>query len=238
MLPGVQPAGPSAGETQSGDWMAAEPGVAPARRAGRPFLALSVVAALAAAAMIAVIALVGIAVLWRGDSPGSPGAPDPIASVPSVATAPAEAVPPAPAVAPPVAASEEAPGVEVDASRRATATTRATGRPAPRDPAVVAPEAISPVAEAEAEPAVPEETPTPVATTALGTIRVTGDATRVVLDGPNGRARPGPVVAGTYSVRATFADGSEAPGETFAVRAGQVVTLECSATFLICRVKR
>jgi hypothetical protein len=146
--------------------------------------------------------------------------PNPPPDPPPETTGPAEAppTPPPPVETPPT----PPPPVETPPTTPPTppTTTPTTTRPAL---ATVAP-----------EPSPPDEPREPVA----GDIRVSGDATTVMLVGPDGRTPvPGLVPPGRYSVEATFEGTDPMPAGEVEVKDGAHVELVCSSMFGRCTAK-
>lgn len=83
-----------------------------------------------------------------------------------------------------------------------------------------------------------EPDPPPAASASGGSasVRVTGEATRVVLEGSGGqRLSPGSVPAGSYTLKAVFADGEEVKAGQLVLESGDSVTLKCIGAFRQCR---
>jgi hypothetical protein len=68
----------------------------------------------------------------------------------------------------------------------------------------------------------------------MGTVTVSGEASRVELVGAAGTFAPGEVPPGTYEVRAAFGD-ELVPAGQITVEDGGTVSLTCSSMFLQCR---
>ena len=67
-------------------------------------------------------------------------------------------------------------------------------------------------------------------------MRITGEATKVVLESASGqRLSPGSVPAGSYTLKAVFADGEEVKAGQVVLEAGDSVTLKCIGAFRQCR---
>jgi serine/threonine protein kinase len=76
--------------------------------------------------------------------------------------------------------------------------------------------------------------PDPVAQT--GTVRVSGDALRVVfVDSAGGTHTPGIVPVGSYTVRAAFSDGLPVTAGKVTVTAGGSISISCSEAFAVCK---
>jgi hypothetical protein len=63
---------------------------------------------------------------------------------------------------------------------------------------------------------------------------VAGDAVRVVLAGASGRFEAGPVPAGSYTIEATFADGTPVIAGNAVVAGTQRIRVTCSSMFARC----
>ncbi len=92
-----------------------------------------------------------------------------------------------------------------------------------------------PVTPTGTKAATPKETPP--AGPAGGSVSVSGDADEVWLEGPTGRVGLGAVPAGDYKIKARFRGEAAISAGRVTVRAGQAVTLSCSADFQLCKAK-
>ncbi|MFZ5478989.1 MAG: serine/threonine-protein kinase [Myxococcota bacterium] len=227
-LPEAPPTDPPAlSGTLAGEWFGGEPDPKPSAPRARTLLIAAAVALVLGVGGIGVVGLGAVA--WSTASPRVEPAIAPAVSEaetqPEVATeiVPAEPAAPAPAPKPSVpqrAASETKPAA-VSVAEPATA-------PAPPAPAAPAPTVA---ARPEPTPAAPEVDDGPP----MGTVRVTGDARRVVLQRAGTRLSPGPVSAGVYEIRADFEGNPDVDAGRVTIRAGATVTLECDSAYLMCR---
>jgi hypothetical protein len=186
----------------------------------------------------ALVIVVGLALTLRGGDPApppaevsaldpAPAAPAPLAGAPTASEPPARLSAPAPA---PPTASPPAP-----------AAASGSAAPAPSAPAPAPVTAAAPVEPAEddgwsqpAAPVVAEEKPAQVT--------VTGDVSRVILQGNGGAIQlsNGPVPPGRYDIYVRFegrADQAAGKAGTLTVSAGEKVTLHCDQLFAECRRK-
>ncbi|MEZ4240780.1 MAG: hypothetical protein R3F59_32425 [Myxococcota bacterium] len=117
----------------------------------------------------------------------------------------------------------------------------ARGARAARSPTPAPPEAAPawPVPPpSPGKPPVPVPVPDPVeAPAATGSVAATGSADAVWLERDGARIELGDVPPGTYGVIAGFKGQAPAPAGRVTVRAGQAVTLSCSADFQMCQPK-
>ncbi|MFH1469434.1 MAG: hypothetical protein ABIO70_33925, partial [Pseudomonadota bacterium] len=69
---------------------------------------------------------------------------------------------------------------------------------------------------------------------AQATVRLEGDATKVLLQAGGGSFPVGQVPAGTYNISAWFGGDAPVPAGTVQVAAGETATLRCSSLMLRC----
>jgi len=163
-------------------------------------------------------------------------------------TEPVAAPAPLPEVQAPVEAEPvvEAPAPEVAQVRPAALAPAApvvTSEPDPvpaeveEPPEAPEPEPVEQPIAVAPEPA-PAAIAPPAARAADGAyVAVVGDAQSVRLVGRTTHAVPGPVPAGTYTVKATFAGMGEVSAGSVTVAAGGSVTLDCNGLFTRCGTK-
>lgn len=179
---------------------------------------------LAAASIVAVATVVCTAGgVWLGTRGGA----DPAPPVPSAAPTEPVAAPTAEPVVPPAAAPVPAPTPTPRPAPTASVSKATTPAPAP----TASTERPAPAIAAPAPPTAP-------AAPATGTLRVTGDVAEVSITGPNGRASPGALPAGTYTVRVRLNSGVEPAELSVSLASGATVEIACRDEFRTCRVRR
>ncbi|MDP2307766.1 MAG: serine/threonine-protein kinase [Pseudomonadota bacterium] len=152
----------------------------------------------------------------------------------SAASAPSAIAPPASVTTPtPDRAVRAEPPVEAQAHLAPRKATPASPEPArvptradiPAKAATQAP--AKPATQAASAPAAPSAPQT-------GTVRVTGDARVVALVAGESRHSPGSVPPGSYTIEATFGEGSPVVAGRVQIVSGATVTLVCNAVFTRC----
>ncbi len=152
----------------------------------------------------------------------TPAAPSSTASTTTAAT---RSAPTSPAPVPSGAASKSA--APAEASRSGSPTTAA---PSASSASASKAATVPAVAPAKA-PATAPDPPAQPQPTGSGTLTVVGDVGSVELSGPGGRASPGKVAAGTWTVSVTLTNGQQVSAKNVVVSDGAAVTVRCTVAF-------